>query len=165
MIFRFVLHFSALLRNTCSLLLIVSKFQLKSCFPHGGVGKKLFLRKMHFCEKWPFFAKNGQNFARFADFLKFFGFCINLIIIPTTPVIYSSIEPLLVKLWPKKLKKCLILDPKFPNKSQKRFNFNGPYLGNRRLFCDAVGSVETVTKSTFVLDRLTFLTLDPPPIA
>ena len=49
----------------------MSKFQLKSIKTHGGDRKNVFLRKMHFCEKWQFFAKNGQNFAEFGENLDF----------------------------------------------------------------------------------------------
>ena len=82
-VFCFVLHFhcycainSFLLRNTaknrklskkpemCAItfifplfLHIMSEFPVKSIKTHGGERKNLFLRKMHFCEKWQFFAK------------------------------------------------------------------------------------------------------------
>ena len=70
--------------------------------------------------------------------------------VPTISVIFSIIDTGLIKLWPKKYKNQLILDPKFPNKSKKLTNFSGPYLGNRRLFCNAVRGVETAIKNTFV---------------
>ena len=57
-----------------SFLHIVSKFQLKSCILCGEIRKRLFLRKMHFCEKLPFFTKNGQNFGRYCKNVVFFGF-------------------------------------------------------------------------------------------
>ena len=49
-----------------------------------------------------------------------------------------------------KVQKSALLDPKFPNKSKKLPNISEPYLGNRRLFCNAVWGVETAMKNTFV---------------
>ena len=71
--------------------------------------------------------------------------------VPTISVIFSIIGMVLVKLWLKKYENQLILDPKFPNKNKKkRTNFSEPYLGNRRLFCNAVRGVETAMKNAFI---------------
>ena len=62
--------------------------------------------------------------------------------IPTIPVICSTIYPILVKLWTKKHENLPIFDAHLsPIKSEKRAKFNDIYLGNPALFCDTVCSL------------------------
>ena len=59
---------------------ILSDFQLNSIKTQGGDTKNPVFRKTGFCENWPFFAKNGQNFARFREFFYFSSYFLNHII-------------------------------------------------------------------------------------
>ena len=96
------------------------------------------------------FREKRSKFRLIMQKLGVFGFFIIHSIIPSISVIFSIIAIILVELCSKKYKDKLTLDAKFPYKSEKCANFNGPYLGNRQLFCDAVCGVRTASKSTFV---------------
>ena len=84
---------------TCSPFISVACVQISAQKPffRGGDTKMVILRKLHFCENWPFLAKNGQICARFAIHLDFLWFSTILSIVPTIPVIFSIIDHILAK--------------------------------------------------------------------
>ena len=112
--------------------------------------EKTTFEKNAFLWKMAIFSEKQPKICLFCRFSKFFWFFVVQLIVSTIESNFSTIDIVFVSVWPKKHKKWLNLDPKFPNKSEKHPNFNGPYLANGWLFFHAVCGVETATKNTFI---------------